>query len=199
MQSVWMIVVVATLIVCGVPSNAAIIWIHSRKNSRLAKNKFPLIFASIDLFAILINLPLQRITDVLLIAGGTELVNRVLFEITNFTFLYIMQGYLFTLLVATAEKFYAITYPLKYRTKQNWFFKVGVFTATAVNAVVILFPTVIRLVATDDGRIMSIYPAIYTVGIAVIFLTIIALYVAIVVKILQKERKLTRVGPSISG
>ena len=194
MQSVWTIVVMATLIVCGVPSNAAIIWIHSRKNSRLAKNKFPLIFASIDLFAILINLPLQRITDVLLIAGGTEFVNRVLFEITNFSFLFIMQGYLFTLFVATVEKFYAITYPFKYRTNQNWFFKVGVFTATAVNAVVILFPTVIRVVATDDGRIMSIYPTIYTVAIAVIFLTTIALYVAIVVKILKNEQQLGKIG-----
>ena len=148
MQSVWMIVVMATLIVCGVPSNAAIIWIHSRKNSRLAKNKFPLIFASIDLFAILINLPLQRISDVLLITGGTELVNKVLFEVTNFAFLFINQGYLFTLFVSTSEKFYAITYPFQYRTKRDCFFKVGVFTATAINASGILWPTVIRLVDT---------------------------------------------------
>ena len=193
MQSVWMIVVVATLIVCGVPSNAAIIWIHSRKNSRLAKNKFPLIFASIDLFAILINLPLQRIGDVVGIPDSVVMY-RLLYEFLNFTFLFIMQGYLFTLLVATSEKFYAITYPFKYRTNQNWFFKVGVFTATAVNAVVILFPTVIRVVATDDGRIMSIYPAIYTAAIAVIFLTTIALYVAIVVKILKNEQQLGKIG-----
>ena len=193
MQSVWMIVVVATLIVCGVPSNAAIIWIHSRKNSRLAKNKFPLIFASIDLFAILINLPLQRIRDVV-DKPESYLINKLLYEFLNFSFLFTMQGYLFTLLVATSEKFYAITYPFQYRTNQNWFFKVGVFTATAVNAVVILFPTVIRVVATDDGRIMSIYPAIYTVAIAVIFLTTIALYVAIVVKILKNEQQLGKIG-----
>ena len=183
----------ATLIVCGVPSNAAIIWIHSRKNSRLAKNKFPLIFASIDLFAILINLPLQRIGDVVGIPDSFVMY-RLLYEFLNFTFLFIMQGYLFTLLVATLDKFYAITYPFKYRTNQNWFFKLGVFTATAVNAVVILFPTVIRVVATDDGRIMSIYPAIYTVAIAVIFLTTIALYVAIVVKILKNEQQLGKIG-----
>ena len=198
MQSVWMIVVVATLIVCGVPSNAAIIWIHSRKNSRLAKNKFPLIFASIDLFAILINLPFQRISDALYIRGTSELLDRVLTETTNFMFLFVMQGYLFTLFVATMEKFYAITYPFQYRTKRDCFFKLGVFTATAVNVSGILWPTVIRAVS-DDGRILSVYIAIYSTVIVTIFCTIIALYVAIIVKIIKNEQTLSKIGANTNG
>ena len=199
MQSVWTIVVMATLIVCGVPSNAAIIWIHSRKNSRLAKNKFPLIFASIDLFAILINLPFQRISDALYIRGTSELLDRVLTETTNFMFLFVMQGYLFTLFVATMEKFYAITYPFEYRTKRDCFFKLGVFTATAVNVSGILWPTVIRLVDTDDGRILSVYLAVYSTVVVAIFCTIIALYVAIIVKIIKNEQKLSKIGSSTDG
>ena len=55
----WQFVVLATLLLIGVPSNGVVIWIHTRSNSRVAKNKFPLIFAAIDLIAILVTLPLH--------------------------------------------------------------------------------------------------------------------------------------------
>ena len=44
--------VIVSFLFVGVPSNAAVLWIHTRKNSRVAKNRFPLIFAAIDLFAL---------------------------------------------------------------------------------------------------------------------------------------------------
>ena len=56
---VWHFVAMTALLLIGVPSNGAVIWIHTRKNSRVAKNKFPLIFAVIDLIALLVTLPLQ--------------------------------------------------------------------------------------------------------------------------------------------
>ena len=55
----WQFVVVTALLLIGVPSNVAVIWIHTRSNSRVAKNKFPLIFAAIDLIALLVSLPLH--------------------------------------------------------------------------------------------------------------------------------------------
>ena len=46
-----------SLMLVGIPTNLAVIWIYTRKNSRLSQNKFPVVFAIIDLVALICCLP----------------------------------------------------------------------------------------------------------------------------------------------
>ena len=83
------IAVIAVLMFIGVPSNIAVVWIHTRKDSRVAKNKFPLIFAVFDLIAMLVALPFE-------ISYGVESPTQAQIGIIEFhtsVLLFLVNGY----------------------------------------------------------------------------------------------------------
>ena len=94
-EILWHVLFVAGFFVLGVPLNIAVVWIYRRKGSSLRQNKFPLLFAAFDLFAGLIVLPLQP---------PRYLVSDVwVYEIHNGLSTFLMNGYLFTLFMATHD------------------------------------------------------------------------------------------------
>ena len=108
------IVVSALILSIGVPLNAAIIRIYTKKNSKVNKSgqrEFPLIFAVIDLIALLsiVFLVVYKHTK----HGTTEF--RVFQALFNFVFGFTLNQYLFCLITASVDKLYAVYFPFKYR------------------------------------------------------------------------------------
>ena len=108
----------------GLPLNLAVIWIYTKKNSKLNKSgqrEFPLMFAAIDLIALIFALPLHTFAAQFYIDKELALnelkdgLNIALIFSFNFLFLFAMNGYLFTLITSTVDKFYAVYFPFKYR------------------------------------------------------------------------------------
>ena len=176
------------ILLIGVPSNTTVIWIHTRKNSRLAKNKFPIIFAVLDLTAILVALPLLPFIER---SAGTDM-ERLLFHFTISVFQFAMNGYLTTLFLGTVDKFYAVMYPFKYRQKHGAFFKIALCMAFGWGLVFVTFVKIVKI-GTDILR--YIY-AVYTAFIVLIFLSTITLYVVLIVKLIHTGRKFRGSGTS---
>ena len=68
---VWLIV--AAVLVIGLPINSAIIRIYTKKDSRVNKSgqrEFPLIFATIDFLALIICLPLHTAFKIIVASGS---------------------------------------------------------------------------------------------------------------------------------
>ena len=111
----------------GLPVNITVIWIHTRKNSRLSQNKFPLILAVIDITALLTALPLLPIShnadSPILVTICQELFAA--WQIIN---------YVSTLLLASIDKLYAVMRPFKYKLKRGLFVKISLVFALIVNS-----------------------------------------------------------------
>ena len=101
------------LLLVGVPSNVAVIWIHTRKNSRVARDEFALIFAGINLFALVTSLPMIPLmytrVDLTLSAVGVCGIS----ELFSYCFQLSMSCYLIVLLMATIEKFKEVMFTCK--------------------------------------------------------------------------------------
>ena len=180
------IAVIAVLMFIGVPSNIAVVWIHTRKDSRVAKNKFPLIFAVFDLIAMLVALPFE-------ISYGVESPTQAQIGIIEFhtsVLLFLVNGYWAALLTATVDKFYAVFFPFKYRLKRQIFVNIGMVTAFGVN----LF-----LVAAMKIFFSTWLILVYSILLVVILLTTIALFVGIVAKLIHNGRKLRTARTAPSG
>ena len=177
------VVSVSVLILVGVPTNAVVIWIHTRSKSHLTHNKFPLIFAAIDLVAILLLLPLFPVAGY-----GAEKESPtgiVLYHIFRFISGWILHAYCSTLLLASADKLYAVTSPFYYANKRELFFKIAVTWVGPIDVTlsgIIASPQVI----TARFILRPLYNALFVVT----FLTTILLYVIIVVRIIQSERSM---------
>ena len=119
-------VVCATFMLVGIPTNLAVIWIYTRKNSRLSQNKFPIVFAIVDLVALVYPLPVQQFVasnnDIREFSGHL-LVLKILYE---FCFGWQLTSYLTTLFMASVDKFFAVMFPFKHRQHGKWFFKICV-------------------------------------------------------------------------
>ena len=125
------VVAVSVLMLVGVPTNAVVIWIHTRSKSHLTHNKFPLIFAAIDLVAILFLLPLSAT-----VGHGVELTSQVsvlLNKIYRVLSGWSPIAYCSTLLMASADKLYAVTSPFSYRSKRELFVKITVIVAGPID------------------------------------------------------------------
>ena len=178
-----------TLLLVGLPSNAAIIWIHTRKNSRVARNKFPLIFAGLDLCAILTALPLHPFFVMRFeLHSSLEPAITVLFDLS---FSFAMNGYLMTLLMATIDKFCAVRFPYNYRLKRLSFLKIATALSTVANAIIAVALTVsLTLMTTIFSYIAQVYGIIYILT----FATTIILYIVIIVNLIKSRRKLHTAG-----
>ena len=172
------------MLLVGVPSNVAVIWIHTRKNSRVAKNKFPLIFAVIDLIALLVTLPLHALigSDKTCVACG----------IRYGVGIYVVNSYLSTLLMATIDKFVAVVYPFKYDSCHKRFLNVALIFAFGVNFISAVAARVERFI---ENRPFTWTGLVYNIALGLMFLTVIGLFVTIVVRLIQNERKIRKVGP----
>ena len=177
---VWYTCVVVTFMIIGIPSNIAIIWLHTRKRSQVAKNKFPLIFAMIDLIAIT-ALPVRIFQDF----SKARWLDQLFSDVSLFVFAFAMKGYLLALLMATVDKFYAVFYPFKYRSKQKIFFKIALFPSFGWS---LAFASILRIrIAWLIFYRQYIFRA-YSVFILLIFLTTISLYVCIVIKLIHAHK-----------
>ena len=185
----WQFVVAAALLlIIGVPSNGAVVWIHTRSNSRVAKNKFPLIFAVIDLVALLVSLPLHASRSIDY-ANDVTLAVR---EIQNGVGTFVINGYLSTLLMATIDKFVAVMYPFKYASSHKRFVNVALIFAFGVN---IISTAAVKVESFTGNRAFTWTIIAYNIALGLMFLTVIGLFVAIVVKLILNERKMRQVGP----
>ena len=187
-DAAWHALVIVSFLLVGVPSNVAVLWIHTRKNSRVAKNRFPLIFAVTDLFALVTSLPVQRYA--FKTRGETVSDNLYL----NATFLCSVNGYLMTLFMATIDKFYAVMFPFKYGKRSATFFKIAVFISLVPNTVLAIALTTI--LDTLGHQAFVILLTIYNVIIGLIFLTIIIFYIIIITNLIRNRRNLSKIKDS---
>ena len=174
------VVAVSVLMLVGVPTNAVVIWIHTRSKSHLTHNKFPLIFAAIDFVAILLELPLFPVAGY-----RAEQHSVVLAYIFRFLSGWTVHAYCSTLLLASADKLYAVRSPFKYRSKRDLFIKVAVMWAGPID-LVLSGITASDLIMQVPFIILPIYNSLFLLT----FLTTILLYVIIVVRIIQSERSM---------
>ena len=191
------IAVITVLMVIGVPTNITVIWIHTRKDSRVAKNKFPLIFAAFDLIAMLVALPLEISYAVQPPTQAMIGIGELHIGLLSF----LLNGYWAALLSATVDKFYAVFFPFKYRLKRQIFVKIGVVSAFGVN--LFLVATVKFLQFLDNHSGTSFFTSwlifVYSLLNLVIFSTTIVLFIGIVAKLIHNGRKLRTVGTAQSG
>ena len=167
----------------GVPTNAVVIWIHTRSKSHLTHNKFPLIFAAIDLAAILLFLPLFAVAG-----EGAELSSPLLVVLNQFNRLlsfWVVNAYFSALFMASIDKLYAVTSPFNYKTKRELFVKIAVVLAGPIDFAI---SGVIASPLWYD--VITLFVRIYNALFLLTFLTTILLYVIIVVRIIQSERSM---------
>ena len=187
--ALWHALAVGTLLLFGVPSNAAVIWIHTRKNSRVAKNRFPLIFAGLDLFVLFTALLLHPINFEAVESGANDFIPF------NVCFLFAINGYLMTLLMATVDKFYAVLFPFKYSSKRSTLFNVASLLSTLGNAAVSVAAEAAVVFTDRHGYAFKYGVAVYNTMYILTFLVINILYVMIVAKLINSQRKTRSVAP----
>ena len=177
----WHALAVGTLLLVGVPSNSAVIWIHTRKDSRVAKNKFALIFAAIDLISLVVALPMRLVHEVYSDVSATE-------NLANVIAVFVVNGYLCTLMTATTDKFYAVMFPFEYRVKHQRILRVAVITSFGMN---VLMTGVAYVVNSETGQIAI--NMFYSVVVMLIFLTTVVMFVAISARLVSNGKKLRKV------
>ena len=176
---------ISSFLLVGVPSNVAVLWIHTRKNSRVAKNRFPLIFVALDLCALVTALPL--IQYAFETNGKISHDNAYLNTATSFT----INGYLMTLFMATIDKFYAVMFPFKYGKRRSTIFKTAIAVTTIPNAVLAI------AIATSfeifGPQVFTFMVKFYHVTFALMFLITKFLYILIIAKLFRNQRNLREV------
>ena len=187
-DAAWHALVIVSFLLVGVPSNVAVLWIHTRKNSRVAKNKFPLIFAAIDLFALVTNLPLQQFAFK---TRGESATDNTFFNISS---MFCLNGYLMTLFMATIDKFYAVMFPFKYGKRRARIFKTTITITTVPNAMQAV--ATVSSVYILGPQVFIYVVAFYNVFLSLMFLTINILYIFIIAKIMRNRRNLRKVNDS---
>ena len=183
-NAAWHALIIVSFLLVGVPSNVAVLWIHTQKNSRVAKNRFPLIFAAIDLFALLAGLPAHHVAFEP--QGDITYLNAALAFAVN--------GYLMTLFMATVDKFYAVMFPFKYGKKRAIIFKTAITVTTVPNAVWSIVLAIIFATFGRQGHVTLV--AIYSIITLLMFLNINILYIFIIAKLIRNRRNLRTINNS---
>ena len=184
----WHALIIVSFLLVGVPSNVAVLWIHTRKNSRAAKNKFPLIFAAIDLFTLVAVVPVSRYA----FEKRGESPSDSIF--LNTTFSFGLNGYLIALFMATIDKFYAVMFPFKYGKKRATIFKTAVTITTVPNAAWSIGLATIFEIFGRQGYLTVI--GIYNIITLLAFLAISVLYILIIAELIRNQRSLRKVNVS---
>ena len=184
-DALWHAVVIINFLLVGVPSNVAVLWIHTRKNSRVAKNRFPLIFAVLDLLALVTSLPFLQY--------AFEKREREAYDVMylNASFVFILNGYLVTLFMATIDKFYAVMFPFKYINWRATIFKTTIFITLIVNTA--LGVTLATIVGTLGRQTVLVVNGFYSVMTLLTFIAICVAYLIIIAKLIRNHRYISRV------
>ena len=189
------IAIFAVVILCvGVLVNAAVIWIYTSKNSRVNKSgqrEFPLMFAAIDLIAVTIKLPLH--TTVIYYLKSGVYPSTFLREPLHFAFGFVLYGYLFCLLTATVDKFYAVYFPFKYRLVHKRIIKIAIGLVFGFNIAINGLMRFVNLVLLDFRQHREIHRAVHDVIYGLFFVSVSILFVLIVVKLVQSGKKFNKV------
>ena len=187
-ETVYHSLAVAVILLLGLPSNAAVIWIYTRKDSAAGSGKFPILFAIIDLIACLVAVPLHPFVKnrgfVKLVGLQAQVDN--LYQIVSFA---VMNGYLTALLMATIDKLSAVMWPFKYRQRQKSFLKISI--ALIIGWLLVAECMVLSARLIDNVQID--FAVVYIIITVLEFLALIVLYITILVKILQSTRKTQKV------
>ena len=184
-DAAWHALVIVSFLLVGVPSNVAVLWIHTRKNSRVAKNKFPLIFAALDLFALATSLPFLHVAFE---TRGKPVPNSIYFNISS---MFAVNGYLIALLMATVDKFYAVMFPFKYGTRRATLFKTAIVVTTIPNGVLAI--AIAASFETSGHQAFTFMVIFYNTVLSLMFSTINILYILIIAKIVRNRRHLNKV------
>ena len=180
----WHALAVGTLLLVGVPSNSAVIWIHTKKNSRVAKNKFVLIFAAIDLISLVVALPMRLVHEIYSHVVATE-------YIANSFAVFVVNGYLCTLMTATTDKFYAVMFPFEYRLKHRRILRVAVITSFGLNLLMTGVVETAYVINSETAKMaISMF---YSVVVMLIFLTTVVMFVVISARLVSNGEKLRKV------
>ena len=94
--------------------------------------------------------------------------------------------------MATIDKFVAVMYPFKYDSCHKRFLNVALIFAFGVNFISAVAARVERFI---ENRAFTWTGLAYNIALGLMFLTVIGLFVAIVVRLIQNERKIRKVGP----
>ena len=184
-DAVWHALVIVSFLLVGVPSNVAVLWIHTRKNSRVAKNRFPLIFAALDLFALVTALPLNQFVFE---TRGEHSYDSIYLNASS---MFAVNGYLMTLFMATADKFYAVTFPFTYDNWRASIFKTAIAVTTVPNAVLSI--AIAISFETFGQKAFTFMIEFYNVTFVLMFLIIFILYIVIIAKLKRNQRRLSGV------
>ena len=188
-DAAWHALAIVSFLLVGVPSNVAVLWIHTRKNSRVAKNRFPLIFAALDLFALVTNLPFLHYAFK---RRGEPVSDDIMHAYRNITVMFALNGYLLTLFMATFDKFYAVVFSINYGKKRATIFKTAIFILLVPNTVLAL--ALATIYQTLGRRAFLIINAIYNIIILLMFLMITIFYVIIIAKLVRNQQNLRKVN-----
>ena len=102
------------VLLVGVPSNVAVIWIHTRKNSRAPRDEFALILAGINLFDLVTSLPMLPLIYTHVDLGFSFLQVLKMSELFTDSFQFSMNCYMIALLMATIEAFSAVMFACEF-------------------------------------------------------------------------------------
>ena len=191
------VLAITAILIIGVPLNSAVIWIFTRKDTRLGQSTFPVMFGIFDLIAIIalsMALPYQLTWHILGENAPNKTTTYWWGELINLPMVFAINGYLMTLLAATSEKYYAVMFPFEFRLKMKTIHVVGKCFSFGFNLCIVGGITLVRNLA--GPRPQSIMFAGYSVFVALTFVTTIVLYVLIIVKLIRNERQLRKVGPN---
>ena len=183
--------VIVSFLLVGVPSNGAVLWIHTRKNSRVARNRFPLIFAAIDLFALATALPIHQFTF-------ETVMDKHSFESIYFdaSFVFAVNGYLMTLFMATIDKFYAVMFPFKHGKRRETIFKTAIAVTTIPNAMLTITMVTSFRIWGRQAFMLTLILAFFNAFFSLMFVTINILYIFIIAKLIRNRRNLRTVNNS---
>ena len=122
------------LLLFGVTSNVAVIWIHTRKNSRVPRDENALIFAGINLFALVTSLPMLPLIYTHVDLGLSAIQGFRISTLFSYCFQFSINCYLVVLLMATFLKFGEVMFPCKFCSADGtpFYFKVAFTSILAV-------------------------------------------------------------------
>lgn len=191
---VFRLIASSLILLIGVPLNAVVIRIYTRKISRVNKSgqrEFPLMFAAYDLVALFSIV--FREAHMAQTQGTTA--DVVLMWTFNFILLFVVNGYLMALISATIDKFFAVYFPFKYRQIHGKFVKISTYVVIGIDTAIPV--TLLAYIGLSSSR-NDIVLAIYNVVFLLVFVTVIVLYVLIVVKLVRSGRKVGIVTQKLS-
>ena len=102
------------LLLVGVSSNVAVIWIHTRKNSRVPRDEFALVLAGISIFALVTSLPMLPLIYAHVDLNLSSIQVFRISAIFNYCFQFLMNYYLVMLLMGTLQKIGEVMFTCKF-------------------------------------------------------------------------------------